>query len=96
MFISAEKCKGKVDAGNGREPKKSPVRLPFESPNHICVVLPSLHPEDRYTVSDIAWEVGFENDLHISTIVATEKDVELGLLSVSPLLDAIRFEGIAV
>lgn len=66
-----------------------------ESDLDICVVLPQMHAEDRLTVSDIAWEVGFECDLHISTIVVSDRDFEHGPLSASPLLEAVRSEGIA-
>lgn len=66
-----------------------------ESDLDICVVLPHLEPEDRISISDIAWEVGFEHDLYISTIVVSETDFEQGPVSASPLLSTIRNEGIA-
>jgi predicted nucleotidyltransferase len=66
-----------------------------ESDLDICVVLPLLSPDDRLTVSDIAWEVGFHHDLHLSTIVVSERDFEQGPISASPLLDAVRNKGIA-
>lgn len=50
-----------------------------ESDLDICVVLPQLGPEDRFAVSDIAWEVGFENDIHLSTVVFSEKEFEQAL-----------------
>ena len=40
-----------------------------ESDLDICVVIPGLRPDDRLAISDIAWEVGFNHDLHLSTIV---------------------------
>lgn len=61
----------------------------------VCVVLPQIDPDDRFAVSDIAWEVGLEHDVHISTIVVSEKDFEQGPVSVSPLVETIRSEGIA-
>jgi predicted nucleotidyltransferase len=33
-----------------------------ESDLDICVVLSHLEPEDRISISDIAWEVGFEHE----------------------------------
>lgn len=66
-----------------------------ESDLDICVVLPEVHPADRLAVSDMAWEVGFAHDLHISTIVLSEKDFEQGPVSASPLVGTIRSQGIA-
>ncbi len=66
-----------------------------ESDLDVCVVIGQMTPDDRLTISDVAWEVGFAHDLHLSTIVISEKDFEQGPVSVSPLLDAVRNEGIA-
>ena len=65
-----------------------------ESDFDICVVLPDMVPNDRLVISDLAWEIGFENDVHLSTIVLSEKDFEHGPLSASPLVGTIRNEGI--
>lgn len=65
-----------------------------ESDLDVCVVLSGMQPDDRLAVSDMAWEVGFENEMHLTTIVISESDFEKGPLSVSPLLDAIRSEGV--
>ena len=64
-----------------------------ESDLDIYVVLPQFGPEDRFDVSDIAWEVGFEHDIHLSTVVFSEKEFEQGPVSVSPLIDSILREG---
>jgi predicted nucleotidyltransferase len=61
----------------------------------VCIILPSMHPDDRLVVSDIAWEVGFAHDLHLSTIVISEEKFSHGPISASPLLDTIRNEGVA-
>lgn len=66
-----------------------------ESDLDTCVVLPLMQKNDRFAISDMAWEVGFEHDLHISTVVVSEKDFEQGPVSASPLLQAIRSEGVA-
>lgn len=66
-----------------------------ESDLDICVVIPGLRPDDRLAVSDMAWEIGFNHDLHLSTIVVSEDDFERGPVSASPLINAIRSEGIA-
>ena len=61
----------------------------------ICVVIPQMKQDDRLVISDIAWEVGFKNDLHISTIVISENDYKYGPFSASPLRDTIQNEGVA-
>lgn len=66
-----------------------------ESDLDTCIVLPRMQENDRFAISDIAWEVGFEHELHISTIVVSEKDFEQGPVSASPLLNAVRSEGVA-
>lgn len=66
-----------------------------ESDLDICVVLPEVYPDDRFAVSDMAWQIGFAFDLHVSTIVISEKDFEEGPISSSPLVETIRSEGIA-
>ena len=66
-----------------------------ESDLDVCVILNEVGPEDRFAISDMAWEVGFERDLLISTVVICKDDYEKGLLSVSPLVEAIRSEGVA-
>jgi len=66
-----------------------------ESDLDICVVLPKMDPKDRITVSDIAWEVGLDHDLHLSTVVISQKAFEQGPLSVSPFIEAVRNDGVA-
>jgi predicted nucleotidyltransferase len=66
-----------------------------ESDLDICVVIPQMRPDDRLAISDMAWEVGFAHDLHLSTVVISEKDFEQGPISASPLLETIRSEGLA-
>jgi uncharacterized protein len=66
-----------------------------ESDLDICVVLESVNPEDRLIISDMAWEVGFDHDILVSTIVIPEHEYEHGPLTHSPLIEAIRAEGVA-
>ena len=66
-----------------------------ESDLDVLVVIPEIGPDDRFVISDMAWEVGFAHDLHISTIVVSEKDLDHGPISASPLIEAIRSEGLA-
>jgi len=66
-----------------------------ESDLDICVVLHRMQPEDRLVISDIAWEIGFNNDFLLSTVVFSEEEFESGPVSAGPLLDSIRNEGVA-
>ncbi len=53
-------------------------------------------PEVRREIDEIAWEVGFEMDRIISTVVATPEQLEHGPLGASPLVSKIEREGVAV
>jgi uncharacterized protein len=66
-----------------------------ESDLDVCVVLKSLTPEDRLAVSDMAWEIGFDHDILISTVVISQEDFQGDSLMASPLVDAIKSEGVA-
>ena len=66
-----------------------------ESDLDVCVVLKQFRPDDRILISDLAWEVGFDNEVFISTIVISEKEYEQGPLSDSPLIESIRTDGVA-
>lgn len=48
----------------------------------------------RERISDAAWEIGFENDVVVSTFVATPAQLERGPLGVSPIVRRIEKEGI--
>ena len=61
----------------------------------ICVVIPHMQPNDRLAISDMAWEIGFDHDLHISTIVVSEKDFNQSANAANPLLNEIRNKAIA-
>jgi len=66
-----------------------------ESDLDVCVVLKAFKPEDRFVISDLAWDVGFDYDILISTIVISEYEYENGAISTSPLIESIRSEGVA-
>lgn len=61
----------------------------------VCVVLDRLDPEIRSIISEIAWEVGFAQDLLICTVVFSREMFERGPASASPLVRTIREEGVA-
>jgi len=66
-----------------------------ESDLDICVVLDRRDAEIRRQVSDVAWEVGFERDVVISTVVFSREMFDHGPASASPLVKTILKEGVA-
>lgn len=47
-------------------------------------------------ISDIAWEVGFENYIIISTLIFTRNEIENSPLRASPIVHNIAEEGVTV
>jgi len=64
-----------------------------ESDIDLLVILPSINTSTRKTVSDIAWEVGFEAGKVISTIPTTENKIKR--YSFLPFYKNVKREGIA-
>ncbi|MCL4297504.1 MAG: nucleotidyltransferase domain-containing protein [Anaerolineae bacterium] len=60
----------------------------------IFIEVETLTPELRQQISEIAWEVGFEFDRVISTIVATRDQLEHGAMGANPLVLNIEREGV--
>ena len=50
--------------------------------------------ELREKISEVAWEVGFENDVVLSTFVVTVEQLEHGPIGVSPIVRQIEKEGV--
>ncbi len=48
----------------------------------------------RRRISEIAWEVGFEMDRVITTVVVTHDQLDNGPMAASPLILNIRREGV--
>lgn len=61
----------------------------------ICVVIDSLDEEVDRRVMDIAWKVGFDHDVVISTITYSQQEFEEGPCSESPFVQSILEHGIA-
>jgi len=61
----------------------------------VCVVLDDLDASIRETISNLAWEVGFEHDVLIATVVFANDMFEHGPPSASPLVRAILEDGVA-
>lgn len=60
----------------------------------LFIELGEVTPELRKRISEIAWEVGFERDRVISTVVATRDELEQGAMGANPLIVKIEQEGI--
>jgi len=60
----------------------------------VFIELEESTPELREQISESAWEVGFEMDRVISTVVATREELEQGAMGANPLLLNIKREGV--
>ena len=66
-----------------------------ESDLDVCVVVDKLDDEFDSAIMDIAWQIGFENDLIISTVTYSKEEFEEGPCSESGLVQNILGYGIA-
>jgi predicted nucleotidyltransferase len=62
----------------------------------IFLVLDHIDADLREKISEVAWEVGFENDVLLSTLVVTAEELERGPMGVSPIVRQIEKEGVRV
>ena len=62
----------------------------------ICVVVDSLEPTVKKTISHIAWEIGFIHERLITTVKYSRDQFNQGPCAISPLVQTIRREGVAV
>lgn len=62
----------------------------------VYIEVPVIAPELRRSISEVAWEVGFENDRVISTFVVTPDDLQTGPVGANPLVKTVATEGIPV
>lgn len=63
----------------------------------VFIEVESLDRELKGKISDIAWEVGFNNDcIHISPLVFTRYEIEKSPLRVSSIVRAIAEEGVRI
>ncbi len=60
----------------------------------VFVELEACSPELRRRISEVAWEVGFEMDRIISTVVTTRHELEHGAMGANPLVLNIEQEGV--
>ena len=66
----------------------------WESDFDTCIVLDRVDDAIDRQIRDIAWEVGFENDRVITTIVLDSDQFERGPMSESTLVGNILQEGV--
>lgn len=62
----------------------------------VYLVVTELTPALRRWIDEIAWEVGFDNDRVISTLVTTRRGLEQGPFGAQPVVEAIEREGIPI
>ena len=60
----------------------------------VFLVVSHVDANLREKISEVAWEVGFENDVVLSTFVVTAEQLERGPMGVSPIIRQIAKEGV--
>jgi len=70
-------------------------RVEWDADLDVCVVLPRINRESCQKIRDIAWQIGYENDRVITTIIFDRDQFEDGPMSESTIVENIRREGIA-
>ncbi|MFQ5811621.1 MAG: nucleotidyltransferase family protein [Anaerolineae bacterium] len=60
----------------------------------VFIELEACSPELRRRISEVAWEVGFEMDRVISTVVTTRHALEHGAMGANPLVLNVEREGV--
>lgn len=67
-----------------------------ESDLDVYLVVTELTPALRRWIDEIAWEVGFDKDRVISTLVTTRRGLEQGPFGAQPVVQTIEREGISI
>jgi predicted nucleotidyltransferase len=67
----------------------------WDSDFDICIVLDYMDDTIDQWIRDVAWEVGFENERVITTVVLDKYQFEKGPMSESTLIATILQEGVA-
>ena len=68
--------------------------VPYLRKGDVFIELEDVTPELRQGISEIAWEVGFEMDRVICTVVATRDDLEQRAMGANPLVLDVEREGV--
>lgn len=67
-----------------------------ESDLDIFIELPAVTPSLRREISEIAWDIGLEQGVVISTFVASTEAIQYSPLAADPILIAIENDGVPV
>jgi len=62
----------------------------------VFIEVPVLLSQLRRMISEAAWEIGLDNNVVISTLVATPFDIQYGLFGANPIMKRIDIEGIPI
>ncbi len=65
-----------------------------DSDMDVFIELETCTPELRRRISEIAWEVGFEMERVISTVVTTRAELDHGAMGANPLVLHVEREGV--
>lgn len=60
----------------------------------IFLVVDRIDADLREKISELAWEVGFENNVVLCTFVVTVEQLKYGPVGVSPIIRQIEKEGV--
>ncbi len=66
----------------------------WESDFDVCIVLPQKDESAEAAIRDICWEIGFENDRVITTVIIDQRQFDDGPMSESTLVENILREGV--
>jgi predicted nucleotidyltransferase len=67
-----------------------------DSDMDVYLEVPEVTPVLRRNISELAWEVGFEKGIVITTFVVTPFDLAEGPTGANPLVKAVKQDGIPV
>ena len=62
----------------------------------VFIEVENLNKELEEKVSDITWEVGFNNSIYISPLIFTRYEIEDSPLRASPIVKNINEEGVTI
>lgn len=62
----------------------------------VFIEVESLDKETKNRISDIVWEVGFQNFVVISPLIFTRHEIEESPLKASPIVENITKEGVRI
>jgi predicted nucleotidyltransferase len=62
----------------------------------IYIEFPKLDPWIRNTIQELAWEIGFDEEIHISPLLSSTDSNQNGPMGGNPILKTIADEGVVV